>query len=342
MLFSHTCRSTHKILGTKSTNVCHKNHAHYTRWQHISYLSLLSRDLPDYWVCEACITLHIVDEQDVPSVPGKFTCPLGLSHWKALVYNERTRVDCRFLALEHRHVQLALKYMRMKDPKYDAYLQALLKPYYVSRFPPYMNEFWSQQYSAFSSLYEASYSAHPKIVSDPDGKLRFLLLSTWVYKADPNVAISCMAISRMAMGELAICPHCQFRSGRNFYYIRGKEPALEDALGSALLMVHKYQCGGMEMPTGSCPRCPTDFALQATTHSVEIQAWQDMGTEGSPRDLSWRIHTMGLSARENRDCLDASVPHTPGSIRERFNAAQDPKPRQLCVWGHITDQIYEF
>lgn len=337
MLLSHTCRSMHRILGTKSTNVCHKNHARYTRWQHINYLSLLSKDLPDYWVCEACVTLHIVDEQDVPSVPGNFTCPLGLGRWRWHVYGEQTRIDCRLLSLEHRHVQLALKYMRMKNPRYNAYLQALLKPCYVSRFPPHMNVFCSELYSAFSSLFEAKYSSHPKIVSDPDGKLRFLLLSTWTYDTDRNVFMS-----REALGELAICPHTQFHSGRNFYYICRNESALEGALNSAFGTIKRYQYAGMEATTGSCPQCPTDFALRVTRQYVEIRAWQDMGTEGSPGDLSWRIHSMGFNHRYNRDCLNDSIPHTPGSVRERFDATQGPMLRQPRVRGHITNRIHRF
>ncbi|OTB11294.1 hypothetical protein K445DRAFT_379381 [Daldinia sp. EC12] len=337
ILFSHTCRSIYSILGTQSTSVCRKNQARCTRREHINYLSLLSRDLLDYWVCEACTGLHVIDQWDLPSRPIHSICPLGLDRWKERVYNGRTRIDTRFIALEHRHVQLTLKYMRTHDPKYSAYLHALLKPHHVSRFPPYMEVFWSTQNSKYTPLLEASYSARPKIVFGLDGQLRFLLLSTWTYKyMDRNIAMS-----RETLGDLAICPHTQFRSSKSLYYARASQPGLEDALDTTIEAVEQCQHESMER-SGSCPQCPTDFTVRATRRHIEIRAWQDLGTEGSPRDLAWRVHTMGLNFRENRDCVDCSIPHPAGSVRDLFNDKKNSQLQGPRGWENILNRVRRF
>ncbi|KAI1807811.1 hypothetical protein F4811DRAFT_573314 [Daldinia bambusicola] len=337
LLFSHTCRSIHTILGNKSSGVLGKSQARCTRRECIKYLSLLSKDLPDHWACEACTRLHVADEWDLPSRTINLTCPLGLSRWKERVYNGRTRIDCRFIALEHRHVQLTLKYLRTHDPKYRTYLRALLKPHYVSQFPPYMEVFWSMRNSRFSHSLKASYSARPKVALGLDGRPKFLLLSTWTY----NYTDLAIAMSRKTLGDLAICPHIQFRSGESLYYARAIRPELEDALDIAIEAVQKRQHKSMQV-CASCPQCPTDFAVKVMGRQVEIRAWQDMGTEGSPRDLSWRVHSMGFNFRENRACIDPSVPHPPGSVRDLFYKKQEPRLRQPRKWEDILDQMRRF
>ncbi|KAI0131411.1 hypothetical protein F4814DRAFT_168128 [Daldinia grandis] len=336
MIFSHTCRSIYIILGMQPISVCHNSDARYIHWQRIKYLSLLSKDLPDYWACESCMTLHTVDKRDLPSTPRNFFCHRRLGRLVGRVYNEQFAAGSHFLSLEHQHVQLALKYTRIKDSKYNAYLRALLTPYDARRFP-HMNLFWKTLFSTLFPFFETSSVIYPKIVSDPDGTLRFLVSFIWTYKTTQDVSMPLMN-----MGELAICPHTHFRSGRVFYYICEYGPVIQDVRGSAVRTVQRYRYGATEALTGSCSRCPTDFALQVTRQCVEIRVWRDMGTEGSPVDLPWRVNTMVFDPQQDRDCLNDTFPYTPGSVRERFDAGQDLELQQPSVWEHIINQIRGF
>ncbi|KAI1499282.1 hypothetical protein F5X99DRAFT_430791 [Biscogniauxia marginata] len=238
-------------------------------------------------------------------------------------------VNYRPVAIDYRHVQLALKYTRTQSCKYQGYLQALLRPRHGMSFRPSDTPYWGSSSSESSRLLKAKYSFCPKIITGPDGQLRFLLLSTWRYKYKHRG----IAITRETLGTLAICPHASFCDDFSQSRHYGHIEVLESAVDEALEKAQNDQHNDAEV-VGACPRCPTDFAVRATTEYVEVCAWHDIGTEGFPTDLSWRIHVMRLDVWvQNFDCLGPVVQHYPGSIRTLFESEQEVRSRRRWRWN---------
>lgn len=336
ILFSQTCRSLHDILDNTApaTGQNKSNHGHHTRDEHLEYLALLAKDLPRHWACEACTALHRVSRRDLPTSPECNPCPLGKEAWRERVYDGESRVDRRQIALDHRHVQLALKYTRTQSHRYRGYLRALLKPYHDPKFCQHASLRWERQTTFSSKVVQVDYSIRPKIVAGPDGQLRFLLLSTWRYNHKQQDG----AILRYDLGNLAICPHTEFCYDRNRYCILDRVEELESAVNEVRQKTQWDQDPSAEA-CGACPRCPTDFAVRGIPGCMEVRVWQDMGTEGSPMDLSWRNHVKRLDLQDqNFYCLGPVLEHQPGSVRSLFEANQKSpvqRPRGWNLLGRI-------
>ncbi|KAI2611550.1 uncharacterized protein GGS25DRAFT_200923 [Hypoxylon fragiforme] len=308
-ILSQTCRAMYAILATKY------NIKHFTRVDYLEYLASLSRDSPTQWLCEVCLKLHPVSQEDTPAEPWHILCPLGSDVWRSRAYRNygNCRIDMRLVNLEYRHIQLALKYTRLASPEYEAYLQKLMAPYHNPNFHTHMH-FSNEQ----SLLSHAEYSTQSKIIMGPKGKLIFLLSSIWRYHKGSK------ALSIEALGDLKICPHLQFYPNLT--------PLLDyplGTLGKSVDIAIKAQDIGAEV-VGACPRCPTDFSTRANAECIELRVWQNMGPEVSPHNLEWRIH-----ARVVHECFNGInfgfwgpiVYHEPGSVR------------QLCEEGTSEEEI---
>ncbi|KAI2617494.1 hypothetical protein GGR54DRAFT_209184 [Hypoxylon sp. NC1633] len=314
-VFSQTCSLLYTILrvaGKVPTG------AELPRSQYIEYLSLLSRDLPAVWLCEVCAALHPISKRDTPTRPQDMTCPLGWNEWRNRAYlkHRSCRLDKRLVDLDHRHVQLALKYARTWPLKYRTYLRHLTAPYHDTDFDTHVYP------QIQRSILHAQYSAFPRIVAGANGGLRFLLLSVWRYhnKADEATTLE-------DMGDLKICPHLAFYPN---FPPQSEWPIC--AVGKAINAVLRAPDAGSEV-RGSCARCTTDFSVRVCRGRrdyVELRAWQDLGPETSPLDLAWRVHT-----RTDSEFLDYRPPcfmpwtpvlhHDPGSVRRLYEASPDPK-----------------
>ncbi|XXH05984.1 hypothetical protein Hte_012429 [Hypoxylon texense] len=322
-----------------------------TRNEYLNHLAYRAKALPDVWVCEACAALHSVDQWDLPRAP-RITCPLGMKQWNHKVYNKPARLDERNITLDHRHVQLALKYTRMKDTRYRGYLRALLEPQRNQDFRPFAG------LDENPSYLKVQYLTHPKIVEGPDGRPHFLLRSTWRYNYTCKNVIGRM--SRASLGDLTICPHTGFcdEEYRCLYGNGGYiNPTLEDAVDEALDMAQVDGDGdenndevdddndgededGDEDEDGVrgwCPWCPTDFRVRASRKHIEIRAWQDMGTEGSPTDPEWRVH-VASHGQDGGDDLGPATRRGDGSAREMFEAKQERGLRRPGAW-HVRSRI---
>ncbi|KAJ3478927.1 hypothetical protein NLG97_g8454 [Lecanicillium saksenae] len=122
VILSLTCSPMKSMLNVRPVA---KKDESYPRY--IKYLYYLARDLPDRWVCEECVALHTVNFGDLPSNMTDINCNKALE-WLLFsnldfIYND--------YQLGQRHVQLTLKYSRMRNlPEvYADHLKALLSNY---------------------------------------------------------------------------------------------------------------------------------------------------------------------------------------------------------------------
>ncbi|KAI1093499.1 hypothetical protein F5B19DRAFT_123640 [Rostrohypoxylon terebratum] len=290
LILSQICRPLREILGKDVSLI------RFTRQDRCEFLAAIARQLPHRWVCEACIELHGVITADTPETPCVIICLAGRERWRYTGYAQRDRLDARLLRIDHRHIQLALKYTRLRYHRYRQYLNKLLAPYINPNFETHP---WP--YKQANKL-AVRYSAYPKIVMGNDGNLRFLLLSTWLYEEYG------IPLLLSAMGDLKICPHLRL--------MYGLWKGVDHDIGSLRGIIRPFLLhGGIHQSKGYyfCHYCPTDLSITKTPGRLELSAWQDLGPEGSPMDKFWRVHAHLLTAQEH-----PHLSHEPGSVRDLY------------------------
>ncbi|KAI1461707.1 hypothetical protein F4805DRAFT_242113 [Annulohypoxylon moriforme] len=303
LVLSQICRPLREILHRESSIT------HISREDRCEFLAAIARQRPDQWVCEVCIRFHRTNTVDTPEKPSLQTCTAGLKRWRQTGYGQRDRLDSRLLRIDHRHVQLALKYSRLKCRNYQDYLNKLLAPYVDSNFETYQ---WPYKQPNILAVH---YSAFPKIVAGDDGIPRFLLLSKWRYEEDQR------PLSLPAMGDLRICPHLRL--------LYGARRGVGHEIGSLRRIIDLYLPGGGANNRRGfyfCCYCPTDLCVTKTPGRLELSAWQDLGSEGSPMDRSWRVHVLDnpLSPRGH-----PHLSHEPGSVLRLYEKDRSEADRTV-------------
>ncbi|KAI0968813.1 hypothetical protein F4678DRAFT_481677 [Xylaria arbuscula] len=292
VLFSMACNSLRLILKKYITKL--------SRTEYLSYLTAYARDKHE-WVCEKCMGLHPMEPLDTPAAESdKSSCP-HRSPW----LRWDTRLWYNQIRLDHRHIQLSLKLTRLQTD--DAYVQALLAPYHDEDF----------DYRANAQV-KIFYSAYPKIVSH-NGNLTFLLLSTWQFLKMKGEG----TLSYHDLRYLPICPHVAISP---LHMSCPNEPNYE--LQGALKKVFETQ-GNKQEHTGACLYCATDFSVQLKSPQVlDLHVWQNLGPEGSPRDLAWEAHCVGfgLDGVPNSWGWDRTLYHEQGAIRELYEEGHHDHP----------------
>ena len=294
LVLAQTCRPLQVAVHV----YLHRGGLRLSHDEHLDYLACLARDLPDKWVCEHCVKLHQVAFNDGPHadcyhpmIPCKRHLP-SIGFW-----TESTPYE-----LYHRHVQLALKYIRAGDDldaRYRSYLKGLLEP------------IEDVSYSDTKNVLPIKFSASPRVVGG-----RFLLLSTWRYDRAEQTSLSRdPSWLRDSLGFLILCRHQSVRWDVLFsvenprgYYRRLR---LSDIMRT---MACAFEApDGIELD-GACSCCRTDFAAEASPERVILRVWQDLGTEGSPTDAMWQSF-----ASHTKKVV---VEHKPGSVRELFESGE--------------------
>ncbi|KAI0117839.1 hypothetical protein GGR51DRAFT_555123 [Nemania sp. FL0031] len=296
--FCQTCPAVRRILKGKYCIDSSK----LSRTEQLRCLAALAKQKPQKWVCEDCTALHPMVESDTPaSIFNESSCPRR-SH--------RGWTDARLqfdqIKLEHRHIQLALKYTRLQKKGYNSYLKALLAPHINLEFAPLYN------------YLKTHYSAYPKIATASNGNLTFLLLSTWRYHSGPQ-KISCDNI-----GYLPICPHVAWNPWSK--WDRGHPShALQEAVRGAVLAQRGWE------HIGACPRCATDFSVELSLDSqyLDLRVWQDFGPEGSPEDPAWQTHVARIYS--NNWERGPTLYHELGSIRRLYEGDRK-RGNQIILW----------
>ncbi|KAI2642190.1 hypothetical protein GGS21DRAFT_293920 [Xylaria nigripes] len=298
-LLSQTCRSLWAAFGESFRP------GKISDTDRLPYLVGLARSKPDVWVCGDCTILHPVDNpHDTPIRESKgavrLTCPK--LRIKSFVFGGVGEFQAR---LEHRHVQLALKYTRLQQPEYDEYLRALLKPHeYVimrSDHPDFVGR--------------EIYDVKPRVCTDDDGNLRFLLLSTWLYITRGGGLLGNNGYTIKHKWAQLICPHLGIT----------RNSVNNNALTAAIRQVF-IDGASSNRPAriGSCYCCATDFSVQWIGANLVLRAWQDFGSEVSPTDLAWQTHIIKdklvLRCEYSGFTASTGTPlyHEPGSVRRLY------------------------
>ncbi|KAI1434037.1 hypothetical protein GGR50DRAFT_665151 [Xylaria sp. CBS 124048] len=288
-ILSTVCRDLRSItrMFSLSTNL--------TPRERLDFLARYSWNLPDYFVCARCSVLHRVRRRDVPTELMSRCSPSRGPDGIEPAWEQKKPLGNTYFAIEHHHVELTLKYSRLQLPEYQSYLEALLEPYYGENPMPY------------GDFGEAKYSAFPKVVTDSNGELRYLLLSIWRY----------LEYDRFTLDDLVelrnICPHLD----SEFYFLTGRTNAnlMLWTIERALTLRHE----GEEM-TGFCPRCPTDYAVCLGSGDLHIYVWQDLGPQTAASDMVWQAQTQisGLFPGEAGPSRSESVWHEQGSVKRVY------------------------
>ena len=317
VLVSQTCYPLREILGDSAST------AHLSYEQYLKFLTTLAHNWCDLWVCEVCPALHTVSEHDTPSARNQSMSETSRwYHFQDTAYGSRHRFDFRQLFIDHRHVQLALKYTRMRHPDYQGYLEKLLRPYHNANFdirftcmdPP--------------PVVQVDYKVQPRIATATDGTPRFLTMSRWRYVRSDQERM----LTPKAMGHLFICPH----QSRSILIEGHKDYELSSAIETSFILRSEEICS-------ACPFCRTDFSIRvsADLESAELHVWQDLGPEGSPMDEEWNSQVRRHSYRTLRSCgvycrtKLATVYHEPGSIRSLFDYNDEGGERERTSHSNI-------
>ncbi|KAJ2978018.1 hypothetical protein NUW58_g7628 [Xylaria curta] len=300
-LLSQTCRSMRESLNK------YPNAAALSRADYFAYLAGMARGLPNQWLCDYCMALHPIDKRDKPTTKWR---PCSCPNYSVLASHRRCRLQNPNIPFEHHHIQLALKYTRLGQRKYDSYLRALLEPYQEWHF-------YTMGRRAID--HEAHYFAFPRIVTGGDGNPRYLLFSTCRYLGGGRD----MLIQNLGCQD--ICPHLHFRDDGDYYqYNNNLFRAFQYALEP------KYHGHEWE---AACPRCATDFSVTRRGRNLYLKVWQDFGPEGSPIDLAWRSQTFrpGLDGIENGPTEGPTLYHEPGSIKKLYGPVPEIPTTQKAV-----------
>ncbi|KAI8960772.1 hypothetical protein F5Y11DRAFT_367189 [Daldinia sp. FL1419] len=246
-IFALTCRSLRATIARPSVH-------EFTACQCLDYLSRIARDLPDEW-------------GDTPATPWRFTCPSPWDQWCKKVYNQPSRLDSRLIQIDHRHIQLALKYTRLKYHSYQLYLRELLKEHRDTAFPTHPPPHGQP------NILDVEYVATPNIVKDSDGNFRYLLKSTWDYRK------AAMEISLVTVGDLKLCPH---------FHVLGHLRDTSTGLLKAIQTVWKEIINSKKNRYKLfCRRCATDTTITILPEHISVCIYQDFGIKGSPGHINW-------------------------------------------------------
>lgn len=250
----------------------------------LRYLTHLARSTPDRWVCAKCCKLHQTCEWDTPVYRGAYQIP-ACRDGKGYVQQDS---ECKSLAnvgysASHRHVELTLKYARLKSQKkkHRAHLQRLLAPHHYETQSPHTISV-AEGILAQSSFY-------PKVV---DG--RYLLLTVRTYVAAETL------VSPRSINCLQICPHL-YSFGA---FCRRND--MEIDLDTVFYMA--FSAPPNTPILSSCLACGTDISIQISPERAVVCAWQDLGPEATVYDPDWEAIVRKTKV----------VYHDAGSIRELF------------------------
>ncbi|KAL7930194.1 hypothetical protein V8C35DRAFT_324615 [Trichoderma chlorosporum] len=238
------------------------------------YLTYLARSLPDKWTYS----------WDTPSSRNFFIPKCGDGkNWTSTEPSESRSFENEEYSPSHRHIELTLKYTRLKSQKriHQQHLKRLLTAHHASTQ-------WPCDYDVAKGIL-AQRSFYPKVVNE-----RYLLLTVRTYLGAGTT------ISRHSIEFVKICPHLH---AWNYHRLRS---GLLFRLNTVLHMA--FSAPPNTQIHDSCPCCRTDFTIQVSLERIIICVWQDLGPEGTIYDPDW-----GAIVRET-----TNVSHQPGSIRELY------------------------
>ncbi|EFW99163.1 f-box domain containing protein [Grosmannia clavigera kw1407] len=314
-----TCRALRALLGSQGKKDLFEI-AGRSQCGRATFLAIVSRDLPDKWLCAKCMVLHPAKVEDVPQAASMTLFRLyGRDHQS----NDYSLKGPVLSKLSYQHVNLALKYTRLRDTCSSSqlsHLSNLTKPFH---------RYVSAKLEQINKERNIRCSFYPKIVQDASGRHRYLLLSVISLPKPRNVK---NAFGRL--GKIDICPHQGAdRCTEEYLLSRARRTQLvkqdahnevdtqifnafqEDLLRNEVEgVLDKYDAG--ELFTGSCHKCPLDFSVQVGSHNVELCVYQDFGVESSAMELSWLLCTLA-----DGDLRIEPIGHSAGNVCRLYGDA---------------------
>lgn len=284
-----TCRALWTVIRR-----CDGSVSSLSQYQYLGYLTTISRDNPDLWVCESCTKVHPASD---------LTCPQ---------HGRQTRLAGTSvkLSLQHRHVQLALKLERLGNlgKKQRERLDRLTVPQRGN----------ISTHSTKMGHVRCEYAAYPKIV-----KGRYLVLSVWTYEQRSQ------PISQEVIEWLSICHHqrLDFKMGfvERFFWdderqnleMGGSRPSRpKNALRFAFELARRRPRTAVG---GSCTKCPVDFSVNFSPERMTLRAWHDFGPEGTSLDPAWMVHVQPRFGFRDHDM---TLGHPEGSVRALYESVK--------------------
>ena len=291
ILLSHSCRTMWNTLGTKSS-VELKSLARQERFTTLTELANL---LPDDLHCLECNSLHRVDPNDYPSRPEQKYSPIPCTLYLCLPRYNAWSVG-PYYVVAFRHIQLALKYFRIKQQKYQGYRMDLLKQI---------------EYSSSGLSVVKTSTAKPKVVQG----LRFLVSATFVLDAN---ALRCQ-VERF-WSTTSFCAHHIFCLQRDWSLDTDTFTAM--LYRAAAINATATATRDERVQLFSCDECPTDYQIVAAEdNEVVVRAFYDLGTGQSSVDPYWRSH---LRSRHNDPPYTKSYfDYEHGSISRMYHGSDD-------------------
>ena len=197
-------------------------------------LTELGNLLPDNYHCIKCNTLHPVEPDNIPNLTNRIAAATHAAH------QAKCLIMCTRYAVSFHHVQLALKYSRIKE-KHQDYRWNILQKFEIR---------------SVASPIIKTFAAKPKVVN-----ARFILLTTYVLYAGPLRDAAKKDYDRYMM----FCPHHHFGIGTG----PGKSCAaiLQKAVINAATMQDQHT------ELFSCDRCPTDYSVVVEDDEAILEAW---------------------------------------------------------------------
>lgn len=277
ILLSHTSKAMWYMLRSKCSFQL-KAMAPEDRFNTLTELGNL---LPDNYHCTKCNILHPVEPNDIPNLTNWYR--RGHSCRTPSQMNDHVHPQDSYAVLFH-HVQLALKYSRMKEKHQDCRTNILQK----------------FEICPAGSHIIKTFAAKPKVVN-----ARFILLATYVLYAG--------ALRDAAKTDydkyILFCPHHHFGIGTgpgNFF-----AAILQKAVINAAIMQDQHT------ELFSCDRCPTDYSVVVKDDEAVLEAWHDLGNGFSIEDPSWQSH---LHSYQNGISKRLPFNYEHGSISKMYDS----------------------
>ncbi|KAL7907397.1 hypothetical protein GGI35DRAFT_88081 [Trichoderma velutinum] len=301
-LLSHTCKVFRRIAyhDWESEIPRLSSSDRFGFWAGLAYT------LPNYWACQQCCKLHLINTSDVPATLSTSRqqlapCQVDLSRG----------IGTEMYSIHYHHIQFALKLSRLD--KYQQYLAVLMKIYTDIRV------------SLLNPLTD-SYAAEPKII-----KGQFILREEWNISNDTSTALP--LFPENGIFHIPVCPHLGLTSSglassrrrkkwdAERIRLRNKITQLEEStlfkemklIEDGVAVAFKFRGNWIY---NSCLRCPTDIGIIISTdeRKATVQAWHNFGVEGSPMDTSWRVHV--ADPLQAWAMLGSYADYTHGGIRK--------------------------
>ncbi|RSL64254.1 hypothetical protein CEP54_004761 [Fusarium duplospermum] len=288
LIFTHTCVTVKRALTHPS------NAERLLNWdEHLIYLTAVISNRTDRWVCDDCDRTHPTYTEDTPRTPLAPDCyRLKLFQIKN-PWTEGFKLPC------HRHVQLALKYLRLgpQNTQEQAHLDELLRP-------GHLTETIHDSPTPSRGSIRLEQNHYSKVVRG-----RYLILYTCIYTPPED-----------RWGVSPILKACTHRSVR--FYRREKELSVGNLEGRSLNLSMRSPLAESVWRANkvdwSCPDCATDLEAHWNGSSVTMKVWRDLGTEGSPFSTDWRRQIGDYSPGSSRIPTERQW----GSVRESYERGE--------------------